>query len=255
MNVPGLPFLASEHGAEVDKLMLYVHVLMVLLFVGWFAFFVFTLFRFRSSKNTKANYAGVKSHASTYLEVAVAIFEVVLLVGFAVPLWAKIADKFPEESKSTVIRVVAAQFNWTARYPGPDGKFAPQSPKFVTQDNLFGVDKTNPAGKDDFAGPLNEVVVPVNTPVIAHITSKDVIHSFKINPFRVTQDAIPGLSIPTHFTATKEGTYLINCAQLCGNSHAFMKGFVRVVSAQKYDEWVKEQVKKSAAAPAGGGFE
>src|SRR3954454_12746603 len=106
----GLPPLASEHGLYVDDLIIYVHWLMIALFVGWLAYFAYALFRFHRSRNPKADYLGVKSHASSYIEGAVALVEAVLLIGVAVPLWAKSVDKFPAESESTVIQVVAQQF-------------------------------------------------------------------------------------------------------------------------------------------------
>src|SRR5262245_66523192 len=97
-----LPLLASEHGRTVDDLIIYVHLLMIVLFVGWLAYFAYALFRFRKSRNPKADYLGVRNHASNYIEVAVAIVEGVLLLGVAVPLWGKAVGGFPEESKSTV---------------------------------------------------------------------------------------------------------------------------------------------------------
>jgi len=86
---------------------------------------------------------------------------------------------------------------------------------------------------------LNEIHVPVNKPVIAYITSKDVIHSFKLVAMRVTQDAIPGMRVPVWFKPTKEGRYQIYCAQLCGNGHAAMaQGFLVVESEQQYAKWL-----------------
>lgn len=251
----GLPPLASEHGADVDKLMLYVHWLMAALFVGWLAYFLYVIFRFHHTRNPKANYAGVKSHASSYLEVAVAVVEGILLLGFAVPLWSKAVDQFPPASQSTVVRVMAQQFAWNVRYPGPDGVFGKAGLQFVNSTNTWGIDPNDPAGKDDFSpAAMNEFTVPVNKPVIAHITSQDVVHSFKINPLRVTQDAIPGLSIPIWFIPTQEGRYLINCAQLCGNGHSAMRGYLNVVSPQAYDEWIAQTL-KSGPAPSASSFE
>ena len=60
----GLPVLASEHGAEVDKFIIYIHYLMIALFVGWSAYFLYAIWRFRKSRNPKADYVGVTSHAS-----------------------------------------------------------------------------------------------------------------------------------------------------------------------------------------------
>ena len=66
----GLPPQASAHAADVDQLIVLVHWLMAILFVGWGAFFLYTLVRFRQSRNPKADHAGVKSHTSSYLELS-----------------------------------------------------------------------------------------------------------------------------------------------------------------------------------------
>src|ERR1700722_7635894 len=237
----GMPVLASEHGQQVDNLIIYVPWLMMALFVGWFAYFVYALFRFRRSRNPKADYIGVRNHASNYIEVIVAVVEAVILLFVAVPLWAKTVDKFPEEKDSTVIQIVAQQFAWNVRYPGKDGEFGAQDMKFVKSDNPFGVDPADPKGKDDVQG-LNEIHVVVNKPVIIRLSSKDVIHSFKVIAMRVTQDAIPGMRIPLHFTPTKEGRYQVNCAQLCGQGHASMaSGFTVVQSQEAFDDWISKQ--------------
>jgi cytochrome c oxidase subunit 2 len=101
-------------------------------------------------------------------------------------------DKFPTPEASTVVHVVAQQFNWNVRYPGKDAAFGKQDMHFVTETNLFGIDPNDLKGKDDVQmAPAPEIHVPVNKPVIAYISSKDVIHSFKVIAMRVTQDAIP----------------------------------------------------------------
>lgn len=234
----GLPVTASEHGQGVNHLLVYVHALMIALFVGWLCYFLFALWRFNRRRNPKGDYAGVKNHASSYLEVGVAGIEAVLLIFVAVPLWAKAVDDFPAAHESTVVQVVAQQFNWNFRYAGNDGAFGRQNMRFVSETNIFGVDPADPAGQDDVQL-LNELRVPVNQPVIAYISSKDVIHSFKIPAMRVTQDAVPGMRIPIHFKPTKEGSYRIYCAQLCGNGHAAMaQGVLIVQSPEDYDRWL-----------------
>ena len=246
-----LPVLASEHGRDVDNMIIYVHWLMGVLFIGWLAYFAYALLRFRRARNPKADYAGVQGHASNYLEGAVVLVEAVLLIGFAVPLWANLTDKFPKAEDSTVIQVVAQQFNWNFRYAGPDGEFGKLDMRLVSADNKFGLDKNDPHSKDDVET-NNEMHIPVGKPVIAYISSLDVIHSFKIIAMRVCQDAIPGLRIPNHFTATKEGKYQINCAQLCGNGHASMAGgFMTVESPAAYAAWIES--KKGSAG--GGSYE
>jgi cytochrome c oxidase subunit 2 len=240
----GMPPLASSNGQDVDDLIIYVHWLMLALFIGWIFYFAYAVWRFRASRNPKADYVGVKSHASSYVELAVAGVEAVLLIFIAVPLWAKAVDKFPPADQSTVIQIVAQQFAWNARYAGPDGKFGAQDMKLVSATNVFGVDLSDPNAADDIQV-LNEIHVPVGKPVIMYVSSKDVIHSLKIIAMRVCQDAIPGLRIPCWFTPTTIGRYQINCAQLCGSGHAGMTGgFLTVESQADYDKWLNSKTAK-----------
>lgn len=236
----GLPVLASENGQAVDALIIYIHWLMVALFVGWFGYFVYCLWRFNAKRHARADHQGVRSHASNYIELIVAGIEAVLLIFFAIPMWAKASDvtKIPDAKDALRIQIVAQQFAWNARYAGKDGEFGKQDMKQVTGDNSFGVIPQDPNGKDDVQV-LNEIHVPVGKAVICYVSSKDVIHSFKVIALRVTQDAIPGMRIPCWFKATKEGRYQINCAQLCGNGHSTMAGGMLVVESQEaFDKWL-----------------
>lgn len=237
----GTPLIASEHGSGIDSLTWYIHLLMFVLFVGWAIYFLYTLFRFRASRNRKADHAGVRSHFSTYVEVGVAVTEAVLLIGFAIPLWARSVEKFPPENESVVLRAIGRQFNWVAHYPGNDRTFAKQDIKFLSGQNQFGIDSSDEKGKDDVFSPANEIAVPVDTNVIVHITSMDVIHSFKVIPMRINQDATPGMSVPVHFRPTRVGNYAINCAQLCGVGHYSMMGTLKVLSQADYQTWLKEK--------------
>src|SRR5262245_28709257 len=124
----GMPVQASQHAAEIDQMTILVHWLMLVLFVGWGAFFIFVLFRFRKGANPTASYAGAKGKISKGLEVGVAIVEVVLLVFYAIPAWAKRVKAFPAENEAMVVRVVAHQFAWEIQYPGRDGKFGRTDP-------------------------------------------------------------------------------------------------------------------------------
>jgi len=247
----GLPPVYSETGAQVDSLIIYVHYLMVALFVGWGIFFIYTLIRFNRRAHPKADYVGVRTHASSWLEGIVAGIEAVLLIGFAVPMWMHNVDHYPDPKNALNLKVVAQQFNWNVFYPGSDGVFGKQDMKLISNDNPWGMDPADPSGKDDFAPLNNEIHVPVDKDVIIELTSKDVIHSFKVISMRVAQDAIPGLKIPLHFKATKVGVYQINCAQLCGSGHSGMAGGKLYVDTQAdYDKWFAAKVKAAADAAA-----
>ena len=253
----GMPAPASAHAPAIDDFLGYVHVLMLILFVGWLAYYFLALFRFRKAASPKADYTGVKSNMSTYLEIGVAIVEAVLLVGFAVPLWARAVEDFPvakgdPKTDPIEVQIMGQQYKWSAHYAGPDAKWGKQDIKSASATNPFGLVEGDADGKDDVVCALGEPFkVPTGRAVICKISSMDVIHSFKIPSMRVTQDAIPGLSIPVHFKPTVAGTYEIYCAQLCGNLHSGMKGTFKVVPQAEYDTWYAAKSK----AGGGGGFE
>jgi cytochrome c oxidase subunit II len=241
-----IPVAASAHAAQIDRMTILTHWLMAFLFVGWGAFFIYTLIRFRSGANPKASYEGVRSHMASYIEWTVAAIELVLIVAFAIPAWAARVDAFPAESEATVVRVVAEQFAWNVHYPGADGQFGETSETLVSADNPLGLNRNDPAAKDDFNS-VNQLALPVGRPAIIHLSSKDVIHSFSLIQMRVKQDMIPGESIPVWFTPTMTGDWEINCSQLCGLGHYRMRGFYSIKTPEAYQAWLKE----TAAAELG----
>src|SRR5215471_1192452 len=101
-----MPIQASTHAAQIDQMTVLVHWLMLVLFVGWGAFFIFVLFRFRKGANPKASYTGAKGKVAKSTEIAVAIVEIILLVGYAIPAWATRVRQFPSESEAVVVHVV-----------------------------------------------------------------------------------------------------------------------------------------------------
>jgi cytochrome c oxidase subunit 2 len=249
LNYLGLPPQASTHAADIDQMISLVHWLMLLLFVGWGAFFVFVLFKFRRGANPKASYAGAKGKFAKSTEIAVAIVEIVLLVGFAIPAWATRVKAFPPENEAVVVRVVGEQFAWNVQYPGPDGKFGRTDIKLVGSDNPLGLDRSDPAAKDDITT-INQLNLPVDRPVLVHLSSKDVIHSFGLFEMRVKQDAVPGMQMPVWFIPNKVGQYEIACSQLCGLGHFRMRGFMTIQSDADYRKWFDDQEKELQPAAA-----
>jgi cytochrome c oxidase subunit 2 len=256
----GLPPLAAAHGGQIDNLLGWIHIFMLILFVGWGGFFLYTLVRFRQSRHPVADYKGVTSHRSTYLEIGVAVVEAVLLIGFAIPLWAARVDGLPPENEAVVVQVTGEQFAWNVHYPGADRVFGRTDIMLLDlQSNPLGLDRSDPAAKDDITT-VNQLYLPVNRQIIVRLRSKDVIHSFGVPEFRVKQDAIPGLTIPIWFVPTittaemrtQTGNpgfqYEIACAQLCGLGHARMRGFVTVQSAEEFQKWMEETSAEQAAA-------
>ena len=154
----GLPIQAAEHAAEIDEMIILIHWLMAVLFVGWGAFYVYTLIRFRASANPKASYTGVTSHTSSYLEIGVAVIEAVLLIGFAIPAWAHRVNDIPPEEEATVLNMIGKQFEWISHYPGADGRFGRRDISLITPTNNIGLDRSDPAGADDIVSIVMRVV-------------------------------------------------------------------------------------------------
>jgi len=98
---------------------------------------------------------------------------------------------------------------------------------------------------------INELHVPVNTPISITMTSDDVIHDFYIPAFRVKKDAVPGRYTSLWFQATKIGTYHIFCGQYCGADHAEMIGWVYVMSDTDYAAWLSGGSKHESMAQTG----
>ena len=233
----------SAHGAELDRLNANEHWLMLILFVGWGLVFLFMLERFRRSKQPKALYHGTKSHLSTYAEFGVLVVEVVLLVVFSIPLWARWTSPPGPDQNPLEVRIIAEQFAWNVHYPGPDNIFGKSDVSLVSSSNPVGLDVNDPHAKDDIVS-LNQFHMQVNRPVIVNISSKDVIHSFALPYMRVKQDAIPGMQVPVHFTPVKTSgaeKWEIACAQLCGLGHYRMRGEYHVQTKEEFEAWLASQ--------------
>lgn len=249
-----LPIDASAHGHEIDMMIYLTHLLVFVLFIGWAIYFLVVLFRFNRFRNPKADYTGVTNHYSTYLEVAVLVIEIVLLVGFSLPFWVKQVNAFPNRPDTMEIKMVAEQFAWNFQYPGKDGKFGKTDFKFFDkQSNPMGLDPNDQNGKDDIIT-LNQLHLPIGHPVIIHLSSRDVMHSFGIPVMRVKQDVIPGLSLPVWFTPTKTGAWEIACAQLCGIGHYRMRGFITVHSDSDFQAWMDKSTPSQSSSEGGDDF-
>jgi cytochrome c oxidase subunit 2 len=252
-NFLPLPPDWSASGHQIDELIVILHWFMFALFLFWGTYFVYVLFRFRAGRQGQAVYSGTKAGWSKYMEVGVVLFEIVLLVGFAFPIWSQRVSQMPPEEQSTRVRVVAEQFAWNFHYPGRDGVWGRTDPSLVdTAANPLGLDRQDPAAQDDIHT-LNNLYLPVDKTAILYLSSKDVIHSFFLPYMRVKHDAIPGQVVPLWFQPVQTGKSEIGCAQLCGLSHFRRKGFLHIQSQTEYDGWLAQQAPAPVEAAAAGG--
>jgi cytochrome c oxidase subunit 2 len=88
---------------------------------------------------------------------------------------------------------------------------------------------------------INELHVPVNTPVRLVMTSEDVIHDLYIPALRIKKDILPDRYTYLWFTADKTGVFHLTCAEFCGTNHSRMYGQMDIVTKQKYARWTAAQ--------------
>jgi cytochrome c oxidase subunit 2 len=217
----GLPRDVSAEGHRVDDLMYFTLVSTAIVFVVVAAVLLVALVRHR------------RTHAAVYQPGNKASIGIVLgfvgliLVAVDAPLFIntlidmrKIFWNFAAaEARPDVLRleVQARQWAWQARYAGPDGKF----------------------NSEDDVVTLNDIRVPVGSPVVIQLASVDVIHSLNLPHLRVKSDAVPGDITRMTFEARVPGEYEIACAQHCGPNHYKMRGILTVLPPEGYQAWLR----------------
>jgi cytochrome c oxidase subunit 2 len=84
-----------------------------------------------------------------------------------------------------------------------------------------------------------EMVVPTGTTVTLDVRASDVIHSWWIPKLGGKVDGVPGHVNKTWFKIPrgKEGSYIGQCAELCGINHADMRAKVRAVTPEEFISW------------------
>ena len=227
----GLPHDASLEGWRIDWLLNITTVFLAILFLimcVWMG-----LAAIKHGKNHKALYdlGTGKKQVLTALTISAAIFFVVdgnLFVNALLDLHGAYWDFERAEKDRDAVRIEinAHQWAWDLRYAGPDGRFN-------TRDDIV---------------TLNEMVVPVDSPIIIQQASPDVMHSMFIPNMRYKLDAIPGTIMRAWFQATETGEFDIACVQQCGQAHYQMGGILRVLSRSDYRKWAAEASAKSELA-------
>jgi len=184
---------------------------------------------------------GVYWHDSHKMEVGWTVGTAAVLipiVAIGLRLWNGVYSPPPPDAIE--VEVVGAQFQWDMRYPGPDGVFGRVDPALISLENPLGIDPNDPASADDFSL-TNQMALPVDRPVLIHLRSKDMQHSFFLPQHRVKQDLQAGMSISTWFVPTEVGEFEIACAELCGLGHYRMRAFLTVMEQGEYENWLVEQ--------------
>ena len=235
-----LPPGASAQAVEIDRLFYTTLAVTGIAFV--LVHVVLALFVWQGGRTERAAY--FPEHRTLELTYTLAPAAILItLISMGAVVWARVHQ--PAPANALLVEVRAEQFGWLFRYPGADGTFARVDPTLINaRTNPLGLDPADVAGRDDIV--TRELHLVGNRPVHVRLRAKDVIHSFFVPAFRVKQDAVPGMTVDVVFTPTKDGTYEIACAELCGVGHYIMRGKITVEPQQVFDTWLASQ---APAAP------
>jgi len=102
----------------------------------------------------------------------------------------------------------------------------------------------------------NEFYIPVNTRVRIELMSSNVIHSFYVPQLAGKMDVIPGHTNVMSVEADKPGMYYGECAEYCGESHAYMRFKIIAVPQDQFDLFIngwKQGASSQAASMAPNG--
>lgn len=239
----GLPTTVTEVGAET-QFFYNVVLLPIISFIGLFVLGLLVYVGWRFNEN--ANPVPSKLTHHTGLEIAWTLVPVLILVFIAIPSFRLLAHQMEIPEPKVTIKVTGNQWYWSYAYPEDQGGgFA--FDQFMKPDS----DIKPENGDVRLLSVDNEAVVPVGEVVKLQVIASDVIHSFTIPAFTIRVDAVPGRLNETWFKAEKEGLFYGQCSKICGKDHAFMPAAIRVVSKEKYAEWLVDAKKKFAKADDG----
>jgi cytochrome c oxidase subunit 2 len=240
----GLPATVTEVGAET-QFFYNVILLPVISFIGLFVLglLIYVCWRF----NENANPVPSKLTHHTGLEIVWTLIPVLILVFIAIPSFRLLTHQVEIPESKVTIKVTGNQWYWSFAYPEDQGGGF-SFDQFMKPESDIDPSK----GDVRLLSVDNEAVVPVGEVVKLQVLADPtgVIHSFTIPAFTVRIDAVPGRLNETWFKAEKEGIFYGQCSKICGKDHAFMPAAIRVVSKEKYAEWLVEAKQKFAAAPS-----
>ncbi len=219
-------------GQRIDQLFYLILIITTVTFIGTQVALGYVLARGAGTRDENNAWF---SHGSHNLEVIWTIVPAGILLFIALyqmDTWAdyRLKSNYPKESLlNPIAEVTARQFEWRIRYPDPSRKFQSEA---EVKDWL-----ENPKPDDLYT--VNDLHVKSNQPVVIHLRSADVQHSFFAPKLRVKQDAVPGLVIPIMFEVTKAGEYELVCTELCGWGHYKMGARIQAETGEDFQAYLE----------------
>lgn len=200
---------------EIDNLVNPVFLVAAVVFVLVEFGMLWLVFKFRR-RNDDDGSLPAQTHGNTKLEIGWTVLPAVVLAVVGLGTVATLFEIENRESDGVTVAVEGHQWWWS-----------------------FGYD-TDGDGEADFET-ANDLVIPAGQDVQLEISSRDVIHSFWIPALNGKKDAVPGRTHPLMLNADEPGTYVGQCTEFCGLSHAYMRQRVVALPEDEFEQWLADQ--------------
>ncbi|MFN0096177.1 MAG: cytochrome c oxidase subunit II [Dehalococcoidia bacterium] len=232
----GQPTGITDEARKMHDLYLLVLAIGAVVFVAVEGALIYALVKYKKRDDREPK----QIHGNNVLEVIWTSIPIVIVLILFVFSFIVLVDVEEEaEDRDLTVHVQGFQFSWSFKYELNDtGRGSNPSAQGAVE--IIGTGAKEP-----------ELVIPVDEPVEFILNSNDVIHSFYVRDFLYKLDIIPGRENSFKVTAREEGTFIGQCAELCGLNHALMRFSLRVVSRAEFDDFLAKQSagQRAAAAP------
>jgi cytochrome c oxidase subunit 2 len=219
-------------------------IICTVIFIAVFGVMFYSILKHRKSLGHPA----ASFHESVNVEIAWTVIPFIIVILMALPATKAVVAAKDTSNADLTIKATGYQWKWGYDYLKGEGEgvsfLSTLSNEHREMSNSGNVD---PSVDNYLLKVDHPLVVPVNKKIRIITTASDVIHAFAVPSFGIKQDAIPGFVRDTWFKAERVGDFYGQCQELCGKEHAYMPIHVKVLSAEDYSAWAKEEQKKMAA--------
>ncbi len=210
--VPWFPTKASVQAGRIHTLYDVLLIATIPIFVLVMTVVVFSVWKFHMRPGEE-NKDGPPIHGNTRLEVVWTALPAVLILSLCTYAYTVLRANEDSKKGEMTVNVTERQFSFEFSYPRSPGKQVVSSILYL----------------------------PDNQPIVFRIRSLDVVHSFFVPDFSEKLDAVPGITTTLRVTPDRIGVYPVECTELCGAGHAFMRSAAIVESRSKFYAWLASQ--------------
>ena len=241
-----MPKGVTEISRDVYGLHMLIFWVVVVIGVGVFAAFFYSIWAHRRSRNPKP----ATFHESTTVEIVWTVIPFLILIAMAIPATGTLIKIEDSSDAEMTVKVTGYQWMWGYEYVGEDVSFISRLDRASDRARQVG-SGIDPRTVENYLLEVdNRLVIPTDTKVRFLLTSNDVIHSWWVPEFGMKRDAIPGFINEMWARVDEPGVYRGQCTELCGRDHGFMPVVVEAVPPAEFERWLAEQKGESGAAEA-----